>query len=436
MAEFIEKMLNFIDESKSAYHGIENIKNRLESEGFQGLLESEKWNLEEEGKYYVERNGSSIIAFKIPKKSFSGFSIVASHSDSPGLKLKSNPVLGVDDKYLRLNIEKYGGLIMSSWFDRPLSIAGRVLLKDEKGFRVKNVDVDRDLLILPNLAIHMNRDINSGYSYNVQKDLLPLLGDYEDKKEGIMDIISRECNIDSDSILSGDLFVYNRDKGRIIGRENEYFCSPRIDNLECAYTTLMGFIEEDDIKSVALYCVFDNEEIGSGTKQGAASTFLYDTLRRISHGFYKDEDDYYRLIASSFMLSADNAHACHPNYPEKADIAEKTYMNKGPVLKYNAEAKYTTDAIAAGFFKYICKEAGIPYQEYHNRSDIPGGSTLGHISNEKVSLNTADIGLAQLAMHSANETAGCKDALYMTKLVRGFYAFGIKESGLQSYTLL
>ena len=369
---------------------------------------------------------SSVIAFKIPQNDFKSFNIVASHSDSPTFKIKANAEIEVKNKYVKLNTEKYGGMICSTWFDRPLSIAGRILVKENNAVKTHLVNIDKDLVIIPNLAIHMNREVNDGYKYNAQIDMLPLYGD-NSSKGSLMKTIAKEAEVEEESILDTDLFLYNRMNGTKIGSNEEYISSPRLDDLECAFTSLSAFLSENTSNSASVYCVFDNEEVGSGTKQGADSTFLYDVLRRINISLGKTEEDYYRLISSSFMVSADNAHALHPNYTDKSDLTNKVYMNDGIVIKYNANQKYTTDAVSASIFKTICDSVDVPYQTFTNRSDILGGSTLGNISNAHVSLNTIDIGLAQLAMHSTYETAGAKDVTYMIDAIKAFYNTSIEQ---------
>ena len=332
----------------------------------------------------------------------------------------------VNNKYVKLNTEKYGGMICSTWFDRPLSIAGRILVKENNAVKTHLVNIDKDLVIIPNLAIHMNREVNDGYTYNAQIDMLPLYGD-NSSKGSLMKTIAKEAEVEEESILGTDLFLYNRMNGTKIGANEEYISSPRLDDLECAFTSLSAFLSENTSNSASVYCVFDNEEVGSGTKQGADSTFLYYVLRRINISLGKTEEDYYRLISSSFMVSADNAHALHPNYTDKSDLTNKVYMNDGIVIKYNANQKYTTDAVSASIFKTICDSVDVPYQTFTNRSDILGGSTLGNISNAHVSLNTIDIGLAQLAMHSTYETAGAKDVTYMIDAIKAFYNTSIEQ---------
>lgn len=422
----VKQLFKFIENSPSCFHAIKTITEELKNEGFVEIKEKDTWQIEQGKKYYVTRNLSSVIAFKIPQNDFKSFNIVASHSDSPTFKIKANAEIEVKNKYVKLNTEKYGGMIYSTWFDRPLSIAGRILVKENNAVKTHLVNIDKDLVIIPNLAIHMNREVNDGYTYNAQIDMLPLYGD-NSSKGSLMKTIAKEAEVEEESILGTDLFLYNRMNGTKIGSNEEYISSPRLDDLECAFTSLSAFLSENTSNSASVYCVFDNEEVGSGTKQGADSTFLYDVLRRINISLGKTEEDYYRLISSSFMVSADNAHALHPNYTDKSDLTNKVYMNDGIVIKYNANQKYTTDAVSASIFKTICDSVDVPYQTFTNRSDILGGSTLGNISNAHVSLNTIDIGLAQLAMHSTYETAGAKDVTYMIDAIKAFYNTSIEQ---------
>lgn len=424
--QHVEELFQFIENSPSCFHAIETIREKLNDEGFIELVEGRSWQIEKGKKYYVTRNLSSIIAFKIPENDFKNFHIVASHSDSPTFKIKENAEIEVNNKYVKLNTEKYGGMICSTWFDRPLSIAGRILVKEGNLVKTHLVNIDKDLVIIPNLAIHMNRAVNDGYKYNAQIDMLPLYGD-NTSKGSLMKTVAQSVGVEEDSILGTDLFLYNRMRGTKIGANSEYISSPRLDDLECAYASLSAFLSETNSNSASVYCVFDNEEVGSGTKQGADSTLLYDVLRRINMCLGNSEEDYYKLIASSFMVSADNAHALHPNYSDKSDPTNKVYMNDGIVIKYNANQKYTTDAVSASIFKSICDSVNVPYQTFTNRSDILGGSTLGNISNAHVSLNTIDIGLAQLAMHSTYETAGAKDVTYLIEALKAFYNTSIEQ---------
>lgn len=435
--EISKELMDFIKDSPTAFHVVKNFSTMLEKAGFIKLNERNKWKIEQGGKYYVTRNDSSIIAFQVPDNmDFYNFQIAAAHSDSPAFKIKENPEMVEDNNYVTLNVEKYGGMLMAPWFDRPLSVAGRVIVRENSGLKPVLVNVDRDLCVIPNLAIHMNRDVNNGIKYNPQKDMIPLFGEIA-SKDKFDQIIANETGVAIEDIISTDLFLYNRECGTIWGADNEFMSAPRLDDVMCAFSCIKALTDnKGNNKSVNVCAIFDNEEVGSTTKQGADSSFLYDVLSRISMCMGKDSEDFIRVCASSFMLSADNAHAVHPNYKEKADPTNRPYMNKGIVIKYNSNQKYTTDAISASIFKEICKKVGVEVQSYVNRSDIPGGSTLGNISNSHVSLNTVDIGLAQLAMHSPYETAGVKDTEYMIKAVKKFYETAIMADEEGIYRLI
>ena len=421
-----KELLDFLQKSPTAFHAVENIKEELNKQGFVELLEGQPWKMVPGGKYYVTRNNSSIIALKVGSnlENYS-FNVAASHSDCPTFKLKENAELEVKGKYTQLNTEGYGGMICSTWFDKPLSIAGRLLIKDGNELKTQLINIDRDLVLIPNMAIHMNRAVNDGYAYNKQIDMLPLFGGADCKPGDFMKLVAKEAGVQVEDIYGSDLYLYNRTAPSIWGANDEFISSQHLDDLQCAFTSLKGFLAGGNDQSIDVLACFDNEEVGSGTKQGAASTLLYDVLKRANSALGKTEEDFYCAIASSFMLSADNAHAVHPNHQEKADPTNRPYMNGGIVIKYNGNQKYATDAVSAAVFKSICQKAAVPYQTYANRSDIAGGSTLGNISDSHVSINTIDIGLAQLAMHSAYETAGVKDTTYMIEALMEFFNMGI-----------
>jgi len=427
--EISKEMLDFIKICPSVFHAVDSVKNILEAEGFEELPESKKWNVKKGKKYYVTRNSSSIIAFKAGEnlEDYS-FNIVASHCDSPSFKIKENYKIESSKKYVQLNTEKYGGMIYSSWFDRPLSVAGRAIVKNEDRFETKLVNIDKDLVLIPNVAIHMNKEINTAMKYNEQIDLMPLYGAMGKEEDNFMDVVSQYAGAEKENIISTDLFLYNRMEPSIWGSAGEFMSSPKLDNLQCAYSTLKGFLKGENSKSINVYCCFDNEEVGSGTKQGAASTFLDDVLKRLNDNLGKTNEEYLCALASSFMISADNAHAVHPNHPELSDATNRVYMNEGVVIKHNANQKYTTDAVSSALFKGYCKNADIPYQNYTNRSDMAGGSTLGNIASSQVSIKMVDIGLAQLSMHSSYETAGTKDTCYLIKVTEEFFNSHVKEN--------
>ena len=395
-----EELLAFLDHSPSAFHAAANMCGMLKEAGYTRLYEGEKWNLEAGCGYYVTRNDSALIAFSIPKKDFTGFQIMASHSDSPVFKIKANAEIEVENQYVKLN-------------------------------------VDRDLMIIPNLAIHMNRQVNDGYAFNPQKDMLPLFCEAAEKqvKGCFLELIAKEAGVKAEDILDTDLFLYNRMTGSLLGADGEFLASPHLDDLQCAFSSLKGFLAAEPKDSVAVHCVYDNEEVGSGTKQGAESTFLKDVLHRINTGMGRTEEEYLTALASSFMVSADNAHAIHPNQPDKADPTNRPYLNQGIVIKYSANQKYCTDAVSAAVFKTICEKAEVPYQVFLNRSDILGGSTLGNISGTQVALNTVDIGLPQLAMHSSYETAGSRDTAYLIEAARVLFSGSFAGKGDGNYTI-
>ncbi len=422
-----KEMLDFITKSPTCFHAVENIGKMLEAAGFRKLRETEEWKLEKGGKYYTERNDSSVIAFSIPAGTVKGFHMAAAHSDSPSFKVKEKPELTVEEHYLRLNTEKYGGMILSTWLDRPLSVAGRLAVRGENGIESRLVNIDQDLCVIPNVAIHMNREMNKGVEYNPQVDMLPLFADAAfdttetAEKTTLLALAAEAAGVDAEAILGEDLFLYTRQEGRFLGAKGEFVLSPRLDDLQSAFALTKAFTESAPAEYINICAVFDNEEVGSGTRQGADSTFLADVLARITEGLGANHSTYLRWIADSFLISADNAHAVHPNHPEKADPANRPYLNGGIVIKFHGSQKYTTDGISAAKMKDYCERAKVPYQTYANRSDITGGSTLGNISTAHVSVSSVDIGLPQLAMHSAVETAGMMDTEYAVRALKEFW---------------
>ena len=430
-----QSFFRFVQQSPTAFHAVRTVSAQLEASGFRYLDETECWQLTAGGKYYTTKNNSALIAFILPSEPFTHFQIISSHADSPMLKLKPSYESPSGNCYIRLNVEVYGGMIMSTWLDRPLSIAGRVILRNQNQLETRLIDLEEDVALIPNMPIHFNRDINDGYKYNPQVDLLPLYGESADKNE-LLSHLAKSVDAAPDQIVGSDLFLYSRTSGSVWGAQKQFFSCPRIDDLECAYTSLQSFLSVDKApdKMVPVYALFDNEEVGSGSKQGADSTFLTDVLSQI-HTAFAHGTPFSAVLARSFMLSADNAHAVHPNHPEKYDEQNRVYMNKGIVIKHSANQKYTTDGLSSAVFEDICHRNGIPVQHFTNRSDIRGGSTLGNIANTHASMNTADIGLAQLAMHSSYETAGCSDIDYMIDALKAFYKTNIFISGNGLVTL-
>jgi len=410
-----EKLFDYIAVCPTAFHTCAHSADMLRESGYTELCEAQRWEIVSGGKYFVTRNGSSLIAFRVPAGEIAGFMMTAAHGDSPAFKIKENAELS-DGNYLRLSVEKYGGMLCAPWLDRPLSVAGRVLVSEGDKLSVKLVDLKDPCAIIPNVAIHMNRNANDGMSYNAAVDMLPVWMSSE--KGSFRAAVAKAAGVAEDAIVTGDLFLYDPQKGVTLG---EYISAPRLDDLQCAFSSLTAFLAAGESRSIPVCCIFDNEEVGSETKQGAASTFLYDTLTRLCAALGMDGSEYRRLVAGSFLVSCDNAHAVHPNHGEFADRNHTARMNGGVVIKYNANQRYTSDAVSAGIFRRICENAGVPVQYYANRADMPGGSTLGNISNTQVSLNAVDIGLAQLAMHSPFETAGAADTASLVKALTAFF---------------
>lgn len=422
----ISALCAFLNASHSQYHAIAQLEQAMKEAGYHRLQERDNWELVPGGKYYIIRGGTAIIAFRIPKGEAKSFLLSASHSDRPCFKVKEN--FSLEGNYTRMAVERYGGMIFSSWLDRPLSIAGRVTVETEEGIATKLIDINRDLLLIPNVAIHMNRQVNDGYKWNPAVDMLPLIGGKE--TAGKLEKTLEEAA--GGKILGQDLFLYLRQPASVWGVDEEYISSPALDDLQCAWGCTQGFLKAEESEgSVPVLCVFDSEEVGSGSVQGAASHLLPDTLRRICAARDWDMD---RMLAQSFMVSADNAHAIHPNHPEFADPTNAPVLGKGIVLKHNAALSYCTDGVSAAIFRKVCAKAGAGVQTYYNRADLPGGSTLGHISLGHVSIPTADIGLPQLAMHSSYETAAVADAIALEEAMAAYYGVTL-EATEDGYTL-
>lgn len=412
-------LIHFIAKSPSTFHAVRGIKAALLYAGFTEIREEDTWQIEKGGKYVVTRNGSALMAFTVPQEGAEAFHITASHCDSPTFKIKENPEIA-DGPYVKLNVEGYGGMIMSTWLDRPLSVAGRLLVTENGHLAEKLVAIDGTMLVIPSVAIHMNRSVNQHKEWKVQKDMLPLYG-MTGAKTPFMDVIAAAAKVKAEDILAHDLIVYSRVPGTIWGEEREFISSPKLDDLQCAFACFRGFTQGQKEKYISVYALFDNEEVGSATSQGAGSTFLANTLERLARSLGYSYDETMAMIARSFMISADNAHSVHPNHPEYADPVNRPVINGGIVIKYSAAQKYATNAFSAAYFKKLCKSHDIPTQTFTNHSDNPGGSTLGNISNTVIAMPTVDIGLPQLAMHSSYETAGVKDTAYLVDAVTKFY---------------
>ncbi len=411
-----EQLIELLRTSYSPYHAVKNIISKLKEAGFEELRESNEFKLEKGHSYYITRNGTSIIAFKVPSVIDNPMcKISAVHTDSPTFKIKPNPIKRYKN-IVSLNCEPYGGGIYYSFFDKPLSIAGRVFVKKDGKVIPQLIAIDKDLLYIPSVCIHMNRQCNSGYEFNPARDTIPMMGDLPEN----FSFNSYLSEIVGGEVVSYDLFIYNRQQPTIVGFNGEYLSSPRLDDLSADYTVLMGFIESQP-KEIAIFAAFDNEEVGSLTKQGANSDFMKHVIGRIYNALGFSKEQRFAALSKSFLLSVDNAHANHPNRPDLSDTTTDVRLNGGIVLKYNANQSYTSDGLSSSIVKELCSSASIKVQEFTNRSDLRGGSTLGNISNSEISLTSADVGIAQLAMHSANEIMGIEDADSMVALSRELY---------------
>ena len=422
-----EQLFDFLAASPSCYHAVQALAERLERNGYAQLREQDAWALTPGGKYFVTRNGSSLLSFRIPQSAPAGFLMAAAHTDSPTFKIKHNPEKK-SGPYVQLSTEKYGGMLMGTWFDRPLSVAGRIVTAKDGKMETKLVDVDRDLAVIPSVAIHMNRAANDGFKLMANVDTLPLYG-MQEAAGSFRSVVAKAAGVQEDEVLGEDLSLYVRQPGVIFGAQEEYLASPKLDDLACVFTTLEGFLAAKSAESIPVLCVFDNEEVGSQTRQGAASTMLRDTLRRVTQSLGMTDGHLARMLDESFLLSCDNAHAQHPNHPEFADAGNCPYLNEGVVLKFNANQRYATSGVSAALYRKLCEKAGAKVQVYANRSDIPGGSTLGSIASTLVPVEMADIGLAQLAMHSCFETAGVSDILDMVNICTAMFSSSIEKSG-------
>ncbi len=421
----IEKLKAYLDSARSVYHAVAGLVSQLESAGYTRLSEGESWQLRKGGKYYLTRGGSAVMAFRIPEGDALGFAMTASHSDRPTFQVKENGEL--TGAYTRLAVERYGGMLIAPWLDRPLSVAGRVLVETEDGIESRLVDLDRDLLLIPNVPIHMNRQANEGYKWNPAVDTLPLAG--TKAAAGKFQALLEEAA--GGKILGHDLYLYVRQKAAVWGLDSEFLSSAALDDLECAWGCTQGFLNAEESSAIPVLCVFDSEEVGSSSLQGAASDLLESVLARIC-GCLRLELP--RMLAQSFMVSADNAHALHPNHPELADAANAPVLGGGVVIKYNANQRYTSDGVSAAIFRTVCRKAGVSVQTYCNRADILGGSTLGNISLAHVSVPSVDIGLPQLAMHSCYETAAVADAIALEEAMAAYYSTVLQHTDT-GYTL-
>ena len=416
----LNSMLHYIKRSPDCFHAVETLRQMLLDAGYVQLPEG-GWTLEQGGKYFTIRSGSSLIAFRVPTLLPTGFLMSASHSDSPCFRIRDHAELR--GAYTRLSVERYGGMLNAPWLDRPLSVAGRVLVRQGSRIEQRLVDLEKDCVLIPNVAIHLNREANSGAKYDPARDLIPLYGG-PDAKGSFRKEIAEKAGCAPEDILASDLFVYNNQDGVIWGPEGEFVSAPRLDDLACVFACAQGFLMAKEGTQIPVLGVFDNEEIGSETKQGAASTFLPDTLQSITEALGLSQADFRRLLTQSFLLSCDNGHGLHPNHPELADQNEAPVLNGGVVIKHSP--RYATDGVSSAVFAELCRRTNIPVQHYSNRPDQAGGSTLGNIANTKTGVYTVDIGMAQLAMHSCFETAGSKDVDCFIRAVEAFYGSSLQ----------
>ena len=429
---YTKQLLSFIENSPTAYQAVDTAAAILEEQGFARLGAQDAWELTPDKGYYTVQNGTSIIAFRMPVGKVESLMLAASHSDSPTFKLKAVCEADACGDYVKLNTERYGGMIMSTWLDKPLSVAGRLVVKQDGAIKTVNVKVDRDLVLIPNVAIHQNRKHNDGYVFNAQTDMMPLYG-MASAKGSLMTCVAEAAGVNAENVIGSDLYLYNRTPGSIWGAENAFFSAPRIDNLMCAYGTLQGLLQAKETEnSLQVWACFDNEETGSRTKQGAGALWMRDVLERVCEA---SGVDLRRILPTSMMLSADNAHAKHPNHPELSDAQNAPRMGGGVVIKTNASQSYATDGISCALFSEMCKREGVPTQNFANRSDSPGGSTLGSIADTLLPINTVDIGMAQLAMHSSYETAACADTAHVINASRAFFETEIRLDAQGNYTI-
>ncbi len=428
MSKHISSLLEFLDNSPCNFLAVDSCKKMLVENGFTEIDLGDKWQLSPGGKYFTTKNDSAIFAFTIGSTPVAdaGVRIIAAHSDSPCFRIKPHAAMLAEGGIVKLNTEVYGGPILYTWFDRPLSVAGRVILRSGDALRpvTRLIKIERPLLVIPHLPIHFNRGVNEGNPLSKQKDMLPVLcriTEAAEKDNLLLDIIAKELNVATGDILDFDLMLYDTHRATLTGLNNEFVCSGRIDDLSMVHAAITAIIEGSGTGTTRIAAIFDNEETGSGTKQGAASPVLANIIQRICLAQGGSHEDFMRGIARSFMISADNAHAFHPNYPEKFDPTNHPAIGGGPVIKINANCKYMTDAHSAAIFRSLCEEAGSPYQYFVNHSDVAGGSTLGNILTSQIDIEGVDVGNPLWAMHSVCETGSTSDHENMIKVFTHFF---------------
>ena len=423
------ELVDFLYDSPSACHGVKATQKILDENGFIEIKETDKWDLQAKGKYYVIKNDSALIAFEIGTGDIeeTGLRLIGAHTDVPGFRIKPNPQMISEGKYVKLNTEVYGGPILHTWFDRPLSIAGKVSLKGASPLKPETrlVNINKPLLIIPSLAIHMNREVNEGFKINRQVDTLPLLGLINDKLENedyLMNILAEELKVNKEDILNFELGLYEYEKGMLIGMNEELISSGRFDDLWMVYAGIKALVDSRENEATKVMICIDNEEIGSLTAEGANSTLLNNILERIALGLGKDREGYYRALANSIMISADLAHAVHPNLGDKHDPTNRPVLEGGPVLKIAASGSYSTDSFNGAVFAGVCEAAGVPFQKFVNRSDVRGGTTIGPVTAANLTIPVIDMGAPVLGMHSIRELASVKDNYYTIKAFTEFFS--------------
>lgn len=423
------ELIDFLYESPTAFHSVLNVEKYLSSEGYIELNESDVWSLKVKGKYFVKKNDSALIAFEVGTGDIKkdGIRMIGAHTDSPGFRVKSNAEMVVEGTYLKLNTEGYGGAILYTWFDRPLGLAGKVMLKGESPFspRTQLININKPLLIIPSLAIHMNRAINEGFEVNKQKHTLPLLGlvnDYFEKDNYLVKLIADELSVDYQDILGFELSLYEYEKGCLVGVEEELISCGGLDDMWMLFSGVKALMDSTEIKATKMLICIDNEEIGSLTAQGANSTFILNIIERVTMALGLNREGMYQTLSNSVMISADLAHAVHPNYPEKHDPTNRPVLGGGPVLKIASSGSYSTDSRCAAIFESLCQVAEVPYQKFYNRSDVRGGTTIGPITSSSLTIPVIDMGSPLLGMHSIRELAALKDHEYVIKLFKTFYS--------------
>ena len=429
MNNYIESLLQFMDASVCNFLAVDTIKQMLSKNGYVEKRIEQPLQCQPGDKFFVTKNDSAIFAIKIGSRPISetGFKIITAHSDSPCFRIKPHPEMLSGDRLVRLNTEVYGGPILYTWFDRPLSLAGRVILRGESALKpvTRLLKIDEPILMIPHLAIHFNRSVNEGNALSKQKDMLPILTRISESLSAnglLVNYIAKSLNVAVDEILDFDLFLYNTQPATLTGLNKEFVMSGRLDDLSMAHAAITAIIEATDDDATCISAIFDNEETGSGTKQGAHSPVLSNLLRRIAECQGVNYDGFCQAVGRSFMISADNAHAFHPNYAEKYDPTNHPALGGGPVIKINANCKYMTDAHSAAIFKSLCNEAGAPCQYFVNHSDVAGGSTLGNIFTGQLDIEGVDVGNPLLAMHSACETGSTDDHINMIRAFKQFFA--------------